>query len=161
MLIPSCLWRKKIMSKPQRKTKKVNQRIVGEPLGWTYGANRKADFETGLDAGATYSGTRSAYLRSKVRQPESFGYLRQCFSPPENYLGKRLRMSAWMKTRNVKEGCQLWLRVDVEGRNTNRTGPCHDNMYDRRVTGTTDWTRYDLVVDVPQTATTSILELCC
>jgi hypothetical protein len=143
---------RRMKKKPKRskKTKKSGTRIAGDPVGWCSGSVCKEDYEAGLDTGTAHGGTRSAYLRSMVKKPTSFGFLQQSISPPEDSIGKRLRMLAWMKTKDVKGGCQLWLRVEVEGRRGDKTGPCYDNMYDRRVTGTTDWTQYALVIDVPQ-----------
>ena len=133
----------------KKKSRKSKDRIVGTPSGWSFDAPRKAEFEVGLDKNIAHSGTQSAYMCSKVKNPKPFAYLMQCFNPHE-YLGKRLRMSAWVKTKSVESACQLWIRVDVEGRSTNRTGVCHDNMADRPIQGSTDWTQYDLVVDVPK-----------
>ncbi|MBS2008698.1 MAG: hypothetical protein JST01_16740 [Cyanobacteria bacterium SZAS TMP-1] len=55
-------------------------------------------------------GTRSAYIKHAVEQPEEFGTLMQEMSP-KNYLGKRLRMSAWLKTEQVQFWASLWMSV--------------------------------------------------
>jgi TonB family protein len=65
----------------------------------------------------------------------------------ENFLGKRLRFSAWMKTENTNDGgAHLWFRVD--GKETNSMLQ-FDNMDSRPVKGTTDWQQYAIVLDVP------------
>ena len=62
--------------------------------------------------------------------------------------GKRIRLTAWIKTRNVDNWCGLELcvygwfqRVQV-----------HSDMAERPIAGTTDWKQYSLVVDVPDDA---------
>jgi erythromycin esterase len=62
----------------------------------------------------------------------------------DEYHGKQLRMAADMKSQEVEEWAGLWMRVD---------GPddevqSFDNMYDRGITGGTDWTRYEIVLPV-------------
>ena len=57
------------------------------------------------------------------------------------------RLSGYLKTRDVAEWSGLWLRVD---------GPnsmlAFDNMSSRPVKGTTGWSRYEVVLDVPEAA---------
>ena len=62
--------------------------------------------------------------------------------------GKRIRLTAWIKTRNVDNWCglEMWAygwfqRVQV-----------HSDMAAHPITGTTDWKQYSLVVDVPADA---------
>jgi RNA polymerase sigma factor (sigma-70 family) len=62
--------------------------------------------------------------------------------------GKRIRLTAWIKTRNVDNWCglEMWAygwfqRVQV-----------HSDMAEHPISGTTDWKQYSLVVDVPDDA---------
>jgi hypothetical protein len=64
----------------------------------------------------------------------------------DEYRGKRVRLSGWLKTVNAGEAA-LWMRIDGEQR---RLG--FDNMSDRAVSGTTDWKMYSVVLDVPNDA---------
>jgi len=61
-------------------------------------------------------------------------------------------MSAWMKTKLTSGKAHLWVRVDGDWKDSPAKRGCFDNMNDRAPKGTTDWTRYDLVVDVPPTS---------
>ena len=64
----------------------------------------------------------------------------------QSYLGKRVRFSAWMKTKEAGGGgAHLWLRVD--GVDNSRLQ--FDNMNKRPVKGTTGWRRYSIVLEVP------------
>ena len=53
-------------------------------------------------------------------------------------------MSGYLKTSEVTKA-QMWMRVD--GANTKILS--FDNMDSRPVRGTTSWTRYEIVLDVP------------
>src|SRR5690606_35446831 len=57
------------------------------------------------------SGGVSAYLESKDSEIKGFGTLMQTCSA-ENYLGKRVKMTAYIKTQNVVNKAGMWLRVD-------------------------------------------------
>ena len=128
------------------------------PTGWIYSATNKKDFEVGLDTSQKHSGTRSAYLKSIVEQPAPFGNL-SSWSGAEEYISKRLRMTAWVRTELLDGKAQLWLRVDGDWKKASVKQGCFDNMDDRPITGSTDWRKYELVVDIPETSTLIALGL--
>ncbi|HEU4717038.1 MAG TPA: hypothetical protein VFU15_04365 [Bacteroidia bacterium] len=107
-------------------------------------------YDMHIDATA-HNGKNAATIRSLVPKPGGSGGLVQIIRA-DQYLGKRVRMTAWMKSENVSNFAGLWLRVDQaapEGKNI----VCFDNMRDRPVKGTTGWTKYEIVFDVPPGAT--------
>lgn len=57
-------------------------------------------------------------------------------------------MSAFVRTREA-EHAALWMRVDGPA----KISLSFDNMGDRPITGTTDWQRYKLVLDVDEEST--------
>jgi hypothetical protein len=70
---------------------------------------------------------------------------------PTGFRGRRIRLSGYVKTENVRTGwAGLWLRIDgsYEGEMLG-----FDNMEKRPIKGTTDWTEYAIVLDVPARAT--------
>ena len=72
------------------------------------------------------------------------------------YRGKRIRISGWMKTENVT-WAGLWTRIDgsIALHDINAPEPLFfDNMGNRRIKGTTAWTKYEIVADVPAEAAT-------
>lgn len=89
---------------------------------------------------------KAAYIKARTPSPSGFGSLGQLISA-DNYRGQRLRLSAQIKTSNAARA-QLWMRVD--GPDTRLLG--FYNMGDKPVVGTTDWKRYDVVLDVPAEA---------
>ena len=62
------------------------------------------------------------------------------------YRGKRLHMSAWLKTENVEQAAGMWLRLDMP----HKTQAW--NMTDAPVRGTTEWRQYAYVLDIPNDA---------
>ena len=117
--------------------------------GW-YCDTDDGGFEIGLDKSEKHSGTASGYIKSVVAKPKKFGNLMQWFAADE-YLGKRLKTSGWVKTKLLTGTAQLWVRIDGDWGNARRDS--FDNMGDRPIKGDTDWTQYSIVTDVPQTST--------
>jgi len=66
---------------------------------------------------------------------------------PSKHLGKRLQMTMWTKTDDVDGFVAPWMRVDGAGGSGKPL--CFDNMCERRVKGTTGWTKHQIVLDVP------------
>ena len=67
------------------------------------------------------------------------------------YLGARLRLSGDAAVQDVDGWFGLWLRIDGE-RQGQPLG--FDNMESRPLVGTRGWGRYEVVLDVPEQATT-------
>lgn len=88
----------------------------------------------------------SAYVRSVGDAKDSFGGMMQT-TAAEGFVGKRVRLSAWIKTEDANDGGgHSWLRIDGQERGQ-MLG--FDNMDDRAVKGTTDWQEASVVLDVP------------
>ena len=113
------------------------------PRGWFKAGSHPQNYEMSIDAAVMHSGKACAHIKSIGDKAEGFGTLMQAFKA-DVYRGKRVRMSAWMKTENA-ESAQLWMRLDGEMRTLG-----FDNMNNRAVKGTTEWKRYEITLDVPQ-----------
>jgi hypothetical protein len=120
------------------------------PGGWFLAGNRPKDYITGIDSETFCRGLASGFLRSKVDKINGFGTLMQEFNP-ENYRNQRLRMSAFVKSKDVVDWCWLWMRVDGPDGINNILS--FDNMQYRPIKGTTEWLKYEIVLDVPQEST--------
>ena len=57
-------------------------------------------------------------------------------------------MTAYVKTDGAEGWTGLWMRIDGK----EKTGLAFDNMMGRPVKGTTEWKKYDVVLDVPDEA---------
>ena len=102
----------------------------------------------GIDTEVEDSGSPNLSLKC-AEAVEGFVGIMQSFAA-DNYLGKRLRFSALVKSEEIEGGWGgLWMRVD--GRDRKITA--FDNMQNRSIKGTTDWTRHLVVLDVSEEAT--------
>ncbi|MDG4865474.1 hypothetical protein P8605_45745 [Streptomyces sp. T-3] len=112
-----------------------------EITGWRRRGSRPDDYLMTIDRTVAHSGSGSACVEA---QPDArgFGTLMQSVSSL-TMRGKRIRMSAFVKTQDVRWAA-LWMRVD----GAERISSAFDNMADRHITGTTDWQEYSTVLDV-------------
>jgi len=130
----------------------------GFPSGWddptvlpTTGGK---GYEVALDSSIVHAGRASARIRYVGPEKSTLGYgtITQGFSP-EGYLGKRVRLSGYVRTLGVTGvGAQVWIRVDGA-----YGALADDSMEDRSITGTTDWKRYECVLDVSAKATMIVI----
>lgn len=122
----------------------------GFPEGWLIAGNQHECYDIGTDHTNRFDSLVSGTIRSREEVENGFATLMQMCSPVK-YLGKRIRMSGYLRTSRLKEWSGLWLRVDVDS-----TFVAFDNMHDgdidRSVKGDTDWKKYDIVVNVPENA---------
>jgi RNA polymerase sigma factor (sigma-70 family) len=116
---------------------------VGHPKGWWGGAAKRDEYEVGTDRDVFHGGKASGYVEMKDVGDDDFGTLAQSFKA-DDYRGKRVRLSAWLKTKDVAGGAALWMRVDGEDKTLS-----FDNMEKRSVKGSKDWAKYEIVLDVP------------
>ena len=64
----------------------------------------------------------------------------------DDYRGKRVRLSGYVKSELVEPWAGLWMRVD----GPNGKMLSFDNMENRPIVGTTDWQKCEIVLDVPE-----------
>lgn len=93
--------------------------------------------------------TKSATIKSIADEFEAgeFATIMQQFSA-KNFLGKRVRFSGFVKTKDVVGWCGLWMRIDSALGDTLKL----DNMQSRPIVGTIEWNHYSCVLDVPENA---------
>jgi hypothetical protein len=121
---------------------------AGAPKGWILAGSKPASYETGVDRATAHAGKASAVLRSRVASVDGFGTLMQTIKA-DRFLGKRVRLSGHVKADHVASWAGLWMRVDQA---ESKASLAFDNMQDRPIQGTTDWRRYEVVLDVPADA---------
>jgi len=120
-----------------------------KPSGWFNAGSKPQSYEMGIDKGVGQSGKNAATIKSKDSKIDGFGTLMQQCSP-DKYLGKRVRMTGYVKSENVTTWAGLWLRVDQSG---SQQPLSFDNMGNRPIKGTTGWKKYEIVLDVPSNST--------
>jgi hypothetical protein len=130
----------------------------GIPLDWIGFLGQPTSFAVGEETANAHGGVRAAYLASVTPTPvdSTFATIDQ-FIQAQAYLGKRVRLSAWVRAVNIvlptaaaaADGkpapvSGLWMRIDGYG-----TLLGFDNMQKRPVIGTTGWQQVSIVLDVP------------
>jgi len=116
--------------------------------GWFLAGNKPQDYRIGSDATAPHGGTASGYLQATSDPLGGFGTLMQT-AKADPYRGTRVRMSGWAKADGVADWAGLWMRVDGPDTGKTQRSLSFDNMQNRPIKGTSDWTRYEIVLDVP------------
>lgn len=115
------------------------------PPGWST-VDLKG-FEARADEALKRAGRASVTVLSKMPGETGFGSLVQRVRA-DDYRGKRVRLAGYSKVVEVDRSAQFWLRADGPDRQV--VG--FDNMNHRPVEGTADWTRCEIVLDVPAVA---------
>lgn len=125
-----------------------NPKEVEVMNGWFLSGTNPKSYEIGRDFQEAHKGNASGYLRSlKTNEEDSFGTMMQQFHA-NKYCGKRLKLSCFIKTKDVNEFAGLWMRIDAKDGDTLQ----FDNMSNRPIKGTTGWNHYSVVLDVPPNA---------
>lgn len=93
-----------------------------------------------------FQGETSIYLKSKENVThKEFGTL-MCTINADRYRGKRLRLTAIIKTENVKERAGLWMGITGE----NAELLAMDNMKNRPIKHTENWKPHSIILDVEE-----------
>lgn len=67
---------------------------------------------------------------------------------PAQFNGNKISISGWLKTENVSGYAELWFRIDDEYKKLLSL----INYPHGRLKGTTDWTKYDTTITIPENA---------
>ncbi|MGO4905323.1 hypothetical protein [Flavobacterium sp. W20_MBD1_R3] len=118
------------------------------PSGWFKSGSAPNSYDMRIDKGAGYDGKNAATIQSITPNIDGFGTLMQSFAA-DKYLGKRIRFSGYVKTKDIAEKACFWLRVEKAN---SQQILSFDNMNNRPIIGTNEWKVYEIVVDVPITA---------
>ncbi len=116
----------------------------GIPYGWKLHGSRAEKYECGVDRDTVRDGKPSAYLRSLSSTIPGDAIVLQ-YLAPDKFIDQRIQVSGWVKTKDVTDMAGLWVRL---GSPTNDMVG-FDNMENRPVKGTTEWTKYSVVLDIP------------
>ena len=104
-------------------------------------------YEVGGDPTVSHGSGNPGHIRSIVPKIDGSGsYMTTMAS--ETYKGNGLKLSAYVRTANT-QSCGLWMLVEGSG----YVRLSFDDMVGQRITGTTDWKQYEVVLDVPESST--------
>src|SRR5256885_13745617 len=119
------------------------------PTGWQAVTDGSSEYSVSAD-GARRDGGQGfagATIKANVESPRGSAMLAQSIRA-DAYRGKRVRLTGYLKTIGVNEGTAvLFMRVDGDG-----VVQTSDYMQNRPLMLTTDWSRQEIVLDVPRTA---------
>lgn len=127
----------------------VNYTMKNNIKGWIVTGTSPEKYQSSLDTNIVHMGSSAATICSLGEEflvEEYETILQQVSAKP--YVGKRMRFSGFIKTKDVEGWCGLWMRIDSGLGLTLKL----DNMQSRAITGTTEWNYYSCVLDVPENA---------
>ena len=115
---------------------------------WHYRGSKSESYEMGPVSGAEKNNQTVYKIKSIQSKTNGFGTIMKT-TKPDAFLGKTVKMTAYVKSENVKSWAGLWMRVDYY----TAAVLAFDNMQRRPIKGTKDWTKYEVVLYVPTEAT--------
>jgi beta-lactamase regulating signal transducer with metallopeptidase domain len=117
----------------------------GYPKLWGGGGT---GYKLSIDSDKSHQGAHSGRIE-RVGQGDRFGSFTRSV-PVTNFLSKRIMYSGYLSTENA-ESAVLWMRID--GVHDGQIEPIDfSNTTKQGGIGTTDWTEYSIVLDVPPDA---------
>jgi hypothetical protein len=119
------------------------------PVGWFFRTEVPEDYKVGVDHNTVHSGKGSGFIQYTVhplvvhprRGPS---YLLQAFKA-DKYKGHRVRIIAYSKGEKLSEGSFLWVALEGGDRVQRQSVA----MAPAPMKRTTDWSKYECVLDVP------------
>lgn len=140
---------RKFMSKLTLQREEVvlkNEQLV---KGWQLSESHPFNYEMGIDHEIFHKGNASGFLKSvSVQSQGEFATMMQQFKA-EKHLGKRVKLSGFIKSKDVDGFCGFWMRIDDALGDVLQ----FDNMGNRPIVGDTEWNHYHIVLDVPENST--------
>ena len=120
------------------------------PKGW-YRMYFQPNYTISIDSTDVKSGSYSVAIEYAGDIANSQNYFQAIqLILPKNYEGKKITLSGYIKTENVTDGhAGLWVQIDPQ--------IAFDNMRQRGVTGTTDWEKHEITLEMDTENTQGIL----
>jgi hypothetical protein len=114
---------------------------------WFLSGADPSNYECGISSHFTFGEKKTAYLQPIDGSQVSgrWACMMQMFKA-DTWRNKRMKFGGAVKSSGVDESAGLWMRVD--GPKGEMLG--FDNMSKRGITGDTEWTKYDVVLEVPE-----------
>ena len=117
--------------------------------GWFLSGDNPDGYLVGIDKEVLYNKSVSGFIRSKRDETKGFGTLMQQ-TDITHYIGRKLSLSAYIKTKDVKGWVGLWARLDDKDLKV----LWFDNMQNKPIKGTNNWKKYETKFDIPKESAT-------
>ncbi len=118
------------------------------PKGWHKDGTDPDAYSAGMEPGSGVSGSKAGTIQSVRGRITGYCSLVQSFKPGR-YRNKKIRLSGYMKSWDVEKYAGFFLRIDGQ---PTEGALAFDNMEDRPIKGTTDWTKYEITLYVSDNA---------
>ena len=122
------------------------------PAAWGGGGGN--DYQISLDKTVRHGGKASGSIKSITATPQWYGALTQAINA-DKFRGRRLRITAYVKSKDVKNSAGLWIRMEAHD-GKGHYSISSDLLGDRSIKGTNDWKQHEVVIDVPKEGTAII-----
>jgi hypothetical protein len=114
--------------------------------GWFMSGGGRTQYQAVKDPAVAHAGHASVRLQpASPSSAGTYGTLMQSFSA-RGFLGKRVRLAAWIRTKSASGRADLWARVQAS--TSPSDGPGLGGGH-RTIPEDSEWTRYELVFDMP------------
>jgi C-terminal processing protease CtpA/Prc len=113
------------------------ENVNGSPSGWGGGPPESIK----VDDKVVHNGRWSVRLDRTIATSSPFSVITRTL--PIDFAGKTIELRGFMKTENVTEFAGLWMREDGDTPTLQ-----FDNMQNRQIKGTTEWTEYSIVLPI-------------
>jgi hypothetical protein len=111
----------------------------------------KMDYSGELDHSVAYEGTSSGLLRSNSSTAQSGTLMQMSSASP--YRGKKIKLKAFLRSRDVTRRAGLWIRADGADGATVAFRNCFSGRARSSfVRNDTDWREAEISLDIPDTA---------
>lgn len=115
------------------------------PGAWFMAGMSPKDYQVSSDSMIHQHGLKSALISSVAESPGGFCTLMQGCNI-HGFKGKRVRMTGYIKTEGENTRAAMWARIDDFD---NKITADFDNMDNRPINGTNNWTKCEIVFDIP------------
>ena len=120
----------------------ADDQVQTEFVGWGKAGYNPEQYQTGFLEKLPGSGRQIGFIKSLDPSKRGFGTLMRTAAIQE-HRGKRIQLTSFIKTSNA-DSVAAWFRVNGKTKTL-----AFDNMSDRRIKGSKDWDRVNLVLDIP------------
>ena len=115
---------------------------------WYYAGSKPKSYQMGKDTSVVYKDQNVLRINSIEKKINGFGTIMKTVKS-DLYKGKTVKMTGFVKSEDVKNWAGLWMRVDYYSTDV----LAFDNMRNRAIKRSKDWEKYEVVLFVPQDAT--------
>jgi hypothetical protein len=130
-------------------TKAMAQKVsIKDSVTWSFRQTNLGSYEIGPAENQIYENQNVFTIKSIKSKINGFGNIMKTIDAT-SYQGKTVKMSGYIKTENVKSWAGLWMRADFYSTKV----LSFDNMQNRGIKGSKDWTKYEVVLYVPEDVT--------